>query len=651
MGLRGQVVDLIWLDLREQRDEPRAITQVPVVKEELGFRVMRVYIQVVDPMRIEGRSTANETVHLVPLRQEQLGEVRTILARDARDKRAFCHMCPPDEESLIFNHIEAFRAFRPEPLQRPTPLTCVTIRSCWESRLSASSSMIGISSLKLAPNGGGKLRITRDILPGKSVDHVSWFSRCPISRPAHSPLLGTRNHYEALMSKNAQKGFNRRTFILTAGLGLTAVGAASPTPAEAAALLTVPSLTSRPPGAIATAMAFDPTSPWPDAIRAGRKLYLGDVATWSPAVYQLGAGAVTLGNDPVAGDYVRLLATNPGAPFQAGRDMPLRLDEGKVISFLLRRNDANLAVFDLYAGYGRFNVTSPSGRWNKSTGAWDQDIWRRVVFHPKESDGGIGSYIFDTNDFRSLAIRITPSAGSSTSIDIADIRIHDGVAAPGQVSIMFDDARLDTFTVAYPLLAAKGYRAGVAVEHTTIGGSGPSGPGGGARCSMSQLQELYAAGWDMHGHHTSQMTFLSETDQVAVHRASKGFLSTNGFLRGDRIWVWPGGTRNATAEAIALRYWQTLRRVSAFTQMGTPHLYDPADPPLVYATVTHTLARMQDRIDRLAISGGHVTIVFHSLVSSVAATEDWLVSDFKALLDYIEVKGVKVVPASEVWTL
>lgn len=195
---------------------------------------------------------------------------------------------------------------------------------------------------------------------------------------------------------------------------------------------------------------------------------------------------------------------------------------------------------------------------------------------------------------------------------------------------------------------AKNYPAGMAACTADIGEPTPYG---GTLCTLAQMQEMYAAGWEVYGHHTAKMTEFTEADQVVIHRGAKAFLSTNGFLRGDRIWVWPGGAHNATVEAIARRYWQTLRRVGTFTVMGTPHVYDPLDPPIEYVTASKSLAVMTDRIDRIAISGGHITFVFHNIGTTKVFAEDWLVSDFQALLNYIESKGVPVVPLSEVWTV
>ena len=49
----AEVVDLVRLDLAQQRDQARAVGEVAVVQEQLGLRVVRVTVQVVDAGGVE----------------------------------------------------------------------------------------------------------------------------------------------------------------------------------------------------------------------------------------------------------------------------------------------------------------------------------------------------------------------------------------------------------------------------------------------------------------------------------------------------------------------------------------------------------------------------------------------------------------------
>jgi hypothetical protein len=50
-----------------------------------------IHVKVFDPFRIEAGGTADESMDLVALVEEEFGEVRAVLASDAGDECAFFH--------------------------------------------------------------------------------------------------------------------------------------------------------------------------------------------------------------------------------------------------------------------------------------------------------------------------------------------------------------------------------------------------------------------------------------------------------------------------------------------------------------------------------------------------------------------------------
>jgi hypothetical protein len=75
VGLGGEVVHLIRVDAGEQRDQAGAVTEVAIVQEHSGGRVVRVDIEMVDTRGVEGRSPANQAVHFVALAQQELRKI------------------------------------------------------------------------------------------------------------------------------------------------------------------------------------------------------------------------------------------------------------------------------------------------------------------------------------------------------------------------------------------------------------------------------------------------------------------------------------------------------------------------------------------------------------------------------------------------
>ena len=81
--LGRQVVHIGRLDLADQPGQVAAIGQVAVVQVQVVHEAVRIGINPIQPRRVERGGSADHTVHLVPLLEQQLRKVRTILAGDS----------------------------------------------------------------------------------------------------------------------------------------------------------------------------------------------------------------------------------------------------------------------------------------------------------------------------------------------------------------------------------------------------------------------------------------------------------------------------------------------------------------------------------------------------------------------------------------
>ena len=87
--LRGEVIDLVRLDVQDRVDEPLAVGAVPVMQHQPGTFLVRVLVDVVQPGGVEGTGPADDAVDLVPLRQQQLRQVAAVLPGDPGDEGLF----------------------------------------------------------------------------------------------------------------------------------------------------------------------------------------------------------------------------------------------------------------------------------------------------------------------------------------------------------------------------------------------------------------------------------------------------------------------------------------------------------------------------------------------------------------------------------
>ena len=80
MGLRSEIVDLVWLRLLHDANEVGRIGHVAVVQDELLVRLVRVLIEMLDATRVEGRRPALDPVDRVALLQQELRKIGAVLA-------------------------------------------------------------------------------------------------------------------------------------------------------------------------------------------------------------------------------------------------------------------------------------------------------------------------------------------------------------------------------------------------------------------------------------------------------------------------------------------------------------------------------------------------------------------------------------------
>ena len=89
MALCTQVVNLVRLGVLHDAYKAAGVCQVAVVQLETGVLNVRVLVNMVDALRVEGAGTAFDPMHAVPLAKQKLGKVRAVLAGDAGYERYF----------------------------------------------------------------------------------------------------------------------------------------------------------------------------------------------------------------------------------------------------------------------------------------------------------------------------------------------------------------------------------------------------------------------------------------------------------------------------------------------------------------------------------------------------------------------------------
>ena len=85
VALRSEVVDFVGLHLLDDPDQVRRVRHVAEVELEAHVLLVRVVIQVIDPIRVEQRRASLDAMDFVSLLQQELCEISAVLPSDAGD--------------------------------------------------------------------------------------------------------------------------------------------------------------------------------------------------------------------------------------------------------------------------------------------------------------------------------------------------------------------------------------------------------------------------------------------------------------------------------------------------------------------------------------------------------------------------------------
>ena len=85
MALGRQVVHLVGLNLADQPRQVAAIGQIAVVQVQVVLEAVRIGINPLKSRRVERGGPADDAVHFVPLLEQQLRKVRTVLTGNSGD--------------------------------------------------------------------------------------------------------------------------------------------------------------------------------------------------------------------------------------------------------------------------------------------------------------------------------------------------------------------------------------------------------------------------------------------------------------------------------------------------------------------------------------------------------------------------------------
>ena len=83
MTLGGEIIDLVRLYLADDPDQTGGVRQITIVQPERRIRLVRIEVEMINAVCIEERGPSLDAMDLIALREQQFGQIRTVLTRYA----------------------------------------------------------------------------------------------------------------------------------------------------------------------------------------------------------------------------------------------------------------------------------------------------------------------------------------------------------------------------------------------------------------------------------------------------------------------------------------------------------------------------------------------------------------------------------------
>lgn len=240
-----------------------------------------------------------------------------------------------------------------------------------------------------------------------------------------------------------------------------------------------------------------------------------------------------------------------------------------------------------------------------------------------------------------LKIELITAAAQVAEVSL-DILEMGEVNKPGIV-LTFDDVDASVYSLAYPQLSSRKMVGTAYMVSDWIGTAG--------KLTAAQLQDLYAAGWDIGNHSKTHATLTSLTQQQVQDEleACETALEALGLTRGTKHVAYPSGSANATVWA-AMAAWGA--KTGRGGGIGTPYdRYDIGFPYKINWTNLPALATAKLNVDRAIVTNVTLIYVFHTFSEGGSDTGlNWTMATFTEFLDYLITKGVKTLTMDEYYS-
>lgn len=348
------------------------------------------------------------------------------------------------------------------------------------------------------------------------------------------------------------------------------------------------------------------------------------IGDWTPS--PASPGSLDVVNDSEHGTCLSITSATSANNKQAIKTINRKFTED-VFTFFVKPDEYTDTIVIGFSSQTTFATVYMN--YSLSTTNLQKNKWNlvRVVKSDFTASGG---EVWTNTMIRMRFRNVSNSATLPSTALFSDLRIQRSYRP--KVLLQSDNVgSLSTIEKMYPILNTAGLKGTVFVESGLIDVAG--------KLTLENLQTLYSAGWDL-GNHTvdhADLTAIS-IDEAEDNVLSCGaFLLNNGFTRGANHIAFPLGATNDTVSAMLERNgFNTGRKATDRTQ--TVPVADMFKLDAYTIKAADSLATIKGYVDTAITKGSTSILMIEGLADSSPSAQEWLTSDYQALIDYIKTK-------------
>ena len=203
----------------------------------------------------------------------------------------------------------------------------------------------------------------------------------------------------------------------------------------------------------------------------------------------------------------------------------------------------------------------------------------------------------------------------------------------GAVSFTFDDGQKSVYTLARPILAAKGVPATFFIETAPLNG------GETWTVNWSQLKELQDSyGWEVGSHSVNHPYLTKTSDQTLDYELKKSREDLESHGLKVKAFATPYGDYDLRVVSYIAKYYESHRAAwGGFNQFP----YNDYELTVLEVSNTTTPSQVKLWIDDAKLNGKWLVLLFHRIVSGAPGPYEYNTQDFEKIVNIVSQSGIK----------